>query len=164
MKVYHGSESIIPHPCIIKTTRRVDYGIGLYATTSYEQAEDWVLHKRQNKLLDEGFVNVYEFDEEAARSVLKIKLFDLAPTPEWFDFVENNRMNPDFQHDWDAVYGPVADDRVYAAFALYESNVLDKESAIKELKTYKLKDQWLFHTEEALKYLTFVEAITVKRQ
>ena len=49
----------------------------------------------------------------------------------------------------DLVYGPVANDRVYAAFALYESELLDKEGLIKELKTYKLVDQMLFHTDKS---------------
>jgi len=31
------------------------------------------------------------------------------------------------------------------------------------LKTYKLVDQYLFHTEEALKTLTFIEAKEVKK-
>ena len=57
----------------------------------------------------------------------------------------------------DLVYGPVANDRVYAAFALYESELLDKEGLIKELKTYKLVDQMLFHTDKSLKYLKYIE-------
>ena len=58
---------------------------------------------------------------------------------------------------WDLVYGPVANDRVYAAFALDESALLDKEGLIKELKTYKLVDQMLFHTDKSLKYLKYIE-------
>ena len=138
--------------------RRVDYGIGFYATTSCQQAEDWVRTKHQNQLFLQGFVNVYDYDMAEAEKHLHIKKFDLRPTEEWFYFVENNRMNPAFEHSWDVVYGPVADDRVFAAFALYESGILDRESTLRELKTYKLKDQFLFHTPAALKYLTFIEA------
>ncbi len=53
---------------------------------------------------------------------------------------------------------PVANDRVYAAFALYEGGLLDKQSLIKELKTYRLVDQFLFHSQDALKALRFIEA------
>ena len=49
-------------------------------------------------------------------------------------------------------------DRVYAAFALYEGGVLDKQSLIRELKTYKLVDQYLFHTSRSLGFLTFSKA------
>ena len=61
-------------------------------------------------------------------------------------------------HDYDVVYGPVANDRVYTCFALYEGGVLSKTNLIAELKTYKLVDQYLFHTAQALKALTFVKA------
>ena len=54
-------------------------------------------------------------------------------------------------------YSPVANDRVYAAFALYKSGLLDKEGLIKELKTYKLVDQMLFHTPKSLKHLRYIE-------
>ena len=70
----------------------------------------------------------------------------------------NNRTLRGFSHDYDIVYGPVANDRVYAAFALYEGGLLDKQNLIAELKTYKLVDQLLFHTDTALRSLTFIEA------
>lgn len=47
--------------------------------------------------------------------------------------------------------------KVYAAFALYEGGLIDKQTLIAELKAYKLVDQFLFHTKESLKYLKFVE-------
>lgn len=85
-----------------------------------------------------------------------------APTEEWVDFVMQNRTQKGFTHSFDIVYGPVANDRVYAAFALYEGGLINKQQLIAELKTYKLVDQYLFHTEEALKVLTFIEAMEVK--
>ena len=69
-----------------------------------------------------------------------------------------NRTNKDFVHSYDIVYGPVANDRVYAAFALYEGGVLDKQTLIKELKTYRLVDQYLLHSTAALQALTFIQA------
>ena len=45
-------------------------------------------------------------------------IFD-KPTDEWVDFVMKNRTQKDFNHNYDIVYGPVANDRVYAAFALF---------------------------------------------
>lgn len=69
-----------------------------------------------------------------------------------------NLTEKGYVHDYDIVYGPVANDRVYAAFALYEGGLLNKQDLIKELKTYKLVDQYLFHTDDALQTLIFVEA------
>ena len=82
---------------------------------------------------------------------------------EWVDFVMQNRLNPDFRHDYDIVYGPVANDTVYAQFSLFEGGLISKSTLIEELKAYKLVDQMLFHTEKALDFLTFVKAEEIKR-
>ena len=89
-------------------------------------------------------------------------LFFNNPTEEWVDFVMKNRTQKDFQHNYDVVYGPVANDRVYAAFALYEGGLIDILTLISDLKTYKLVDQYLFHTEQSLKALKFIEAEEIK--
>lgn len=81
---------------------------------------------------------------------------------DWVDFVHANRTRRGFTHDHDLVYGPVANDRVYAAFALFEQGLLGKQELLSELKTYRLIDQMLFHTEESLKFLKFVEAKEVR--
>lgn len=154
MKLYHGNLEIVQEPRIIKPTRTLDYGTGFYTTTSYEQAEQWV-RRRMTAQANVGYINVYEMDN-ASMSEMNILWFD-EPTEEWVDFVMSNRTLRNFEHNHDLVYGPVANDRVYAAFALYESELLDKEGLIKELKTYKLVDQMLFHTDKSLKYLKYIE-------
>lgn len=110
--------------------------------------------------LNAGYVNVYALDEEKAGEMMTLR-FD-SPSEAWLDFVMSNRMNPDFNHDYDLIYGLVANDRVYAAFALYESGLLDKDGLLKELKVYKLVDQMLFHTERSLECLSFVDARIIK--
>ena len=85
-----------------------------------------------------------------------------SPTEDWVDFVMLNRTEKGYVHNYDIVYGPVANDRVYAAFALYEGGLLNKQDLIKELKAYKLEDQYLFHTNDALQMIKFVEAKEVK--
>lgn len=62
---------------------------------------------------------------------------------------------------YDIVYSPVANDRVYAAFALYEGGVLNKEELVKELKTYVLVDQYLFHTKRALQLISYNDIIEI---
>ena len=107
-----------------------------------------------------GYVNVFEFDETAIQK-LNCLVFQ-TPTEEWVDFVMQNRTQKGFEHSYDIVYGPVANDKVYAAFALYEGGLIDKQQLITELKTYKLVDQYLFHTDNALSLLTFIESKEVK--
>ena len=156
MKVYHGSLEIVETPEIRKPNRTLDYGSGFYTTTSYEQAEEWVRRKMKGNRVAKGFVNEYELDIDNLQSV-KCLLFE-SPTDEWIDFVMNNRLNKDFVHDYDIVYGPVANDRVYTCFALYEGGLMSKQNLLAELKTYELVDQYLFHTEQALQLLTFTKA------
>ncbi|WP_300700135.1 DUF3990 domain-containing protein [Bacteroides sp.] len=155
MRLYHGSLEIVRTPKIIKPTRTLDYGNGFYTTTSYEQAEQWV-RRRMTSPMNIGYVNIYEIDDSKT-SDMDILWFDEL-TEKWVDFVMFNRTSKDFEHNHDIVYGPVANDRVYAAFALYEGGFLDKEGLIKELKTYKLTDQMLFHTIKSLKHLKYIEA------
>lgn len=155
MILYHGSIEIVDNLEIRIPSRSLDYGYGFYTTTSFKQAEDWVKRKL-NANSPIGYVNVYELDEDLVKS-LKTLLFE-SPTEDWLDFVMSNRTNKDFNHDFDIVYGPVANDKVYAAFALYEGGIIDKQNLISELKAYKLVDQYLFHTDKALKAIKFIEA------
>lgn len=155
MKLYHGSLEIVRQPAIRKSNRTLDYGQGFYTTTSERQAEEWVMRRLKEADETNGYVNIYDFDEKNANS-LKTLYFD-SPTEKWVDFVMHNRTERGFSHDYDIVYGPVANDRVYAAFALYEGGLLEKRALIDELKAYKLVDQYLFHTEASLRALTFIE-------
>ena len=156
MKLYHGSIEEVRTPEIRTPNRTLDYGNGFYTTTSYNQAKEWVQRKITENNTNHGFVNIFEFDKSALRQ-LNCLIFN-SPTEEWLDFVMSNRTNKSFRHNYDIVYGPVANDRVYAAFTLYESGLLNKENLISELKTYKLVDQYLFHTEKSLQALKFIES------
>lgn len=159
MKLYHGSLDKVDEPKIIIPTRTLDYGAGFYTTTSYDQAYKLVERKLGNEERI-GYVNEYEWDEDS-KSNLNYLHYD-EPNEEWVDFVHNNRTIAGFKHDFDIVYGPVANDRVYAAFALYEQGFIDKQTLINELKAYKLVDQLLFHTENALKTLKYIGSKEVK--
>lgn len=152
MILYHGSLEEVKEPEIRKANRALDYGSGFYTTTSEEQAILWVKRKL-NKNEGTGYVNIYEWNENFS-SQLDILHFT-EPSEEWLDFVMSNRTNISFHHTHDVVWGPVANDRVYAAFALYEGGLLNKQELIRELKTYLLVDQLLFHTPRSLKVLEF---------
>lgn len=151
MRIYHGSLDIVENPEIRKPNRTLDYGEGFYTTTDYEQAKAWVMRHKKNHNL--GYVNIYEVDIDKIKK--QNTLWFETPSEEWIDFVDSNRNKPGFTHNYDFVYGPVANDRVYAAFALYEGGVLNKEELIRELKVYNLVDQLLFHTDKALRFLEY---------
>lgn len=155
MKLYHGSLDIVEVPEIREPNRTLDYGAGFYLTSSREQAENWVKRKFKGDI-SHGWLNIYDYVAEVESS-LSVLAFD-APDEKWLDFVMENRMNREFTHNYDIVKGPVADDRVYASFALYEAGILSKQTLIAELKAYKLVNQVLLHTEHALRVIEFVNA------
>ena len=159
MLLYHGSIELVSNPEIRISNRTLDYGFGFYTTSSYKQAEDWVKRKLSDAI-QVGVVNVYEFNESYLNKLNSLLFYK--PTEEWVDFVMKNRTDIDFDHGYDIVYGPVANDKVYASFALYEAGIIDKTTLIKDLKTYKLVDQYLFHTAESLKTIKFLEAKEVR--
>lgn len=155
MELYHGSLEIVNTPEIRVPDRTLDYGAGFYLTSSYEQAEAWVIRKLKGNL-KRGFVNIYEYDETAEEN-LKVLTFG-KPDEEWLDFVMANRMDRYYIHDYDIVRGPVANDRVYASFALFEAGLIDKKELIRELKAYKLVNQILIHTQRALSCVRFKDS------
>lgn len=160
MILYHGSNMIVREPRIIEPNRTLDYGSGFYTTCAEKQAYDWAL-KKLNTSGQCNYVNVYELDETALKT-LNVLWFD-GPSDKWIDFVMRNRQDETYQHDYDLVYGPVANDNVYVQFGLYEQGFISKATLLAELKVYKLVDQMLFHTEKALQYLRFIEAKEVRK-
>lgn len=159
-RVYHGSIDEVVNPEIRQPNRSLDYGAGFYTTTSYEQAKRWVERRMKDKGVAVGYVNIYELDEKLVKNMKS--LFFEKPTEEWVSFVMRNRTERNFVHDYDVVYGPVADDSVYTQFALYEGGIISLPTLIHELKTYKLVDQYLFHTEKALLAIKFVKSEIVE--
>lgn len=156
LALFHGSPQIVEEPIIIRNpNRKGDYGFGFYCTTSLTQAKQWA---KQHAMPEKpGYVNVFTIQKEALQN-LKILHFHIADE-QWVDFVYKNRNVKNFYHSYDIVIGPVADDRVNLSFSLYEQRIITKKELIARLETYKLKDQILFHTEEALKLLNFKETI-----
>lgn len=158
--LYHGSIDRVEQPHILPSNRTLDYGAGFYTTTSEAQATDWVGRRIRERKAQHGFLNRYELCGKLTEG-MDILTFH-APDEDWLEFVMHNRTERNFTHTHDIVCGPVADDRVYAAFALYEGRLISKTELIAALKTYKLVDQYLFHTERALQALKFMEAQEIR--
>lgn len=110
-KVYHGSLEVVRNPEIRLPNRSLDYGHGFYTTTSYEQARKLAERRMKDNDASVGYVNVYELDDELIKR-MRLLIFE-KPTEEWVNFVMKNRTERGFTHDYDVVYGPVADDSVY---------------------------------------------------
>lgn len=157
MIVYHGSTVIVDKPEIRKSDNYLDFGTGFYTTASYLQAERWARIKMSREQTDRAYVSVYEIDLEEAKKQTDIFCFETADI-EWLRFVVANRKGEGKPKAKDMHIGPVADDNVYRTIRLFETGVFDEAETLKRLKTEVLQDQWTFHSERMLSYLTFIEA------
>ena len=106
----------------------LDYGSGFYTTTSEKQSQAWVLRRMLEKCLSCGYVNVYDFDDN---KLLELNCLLFAETnKEWAAFVLANRTQTGYSHDYDVVYGPVANDKVYLSFRTLQETVNRKHQIL----------------------------------
>lgn len=160
MICYHGSDTIVDMPKILEAKRPLDFGGGFYVTTSEAQAEKWAAKVALRNNHQHKYVNRYEFDLETAKADLTVIHFEVADEA-WLDFICDNRSGKP-TGEYDIVIGPVADDRVYRVVVEYENGDLDRETALKRLKTEALCDQILFHTDRALEYLKYIDTEVIE--
>ena len=155
MKLYHGNHIEVKNPKILTSSRVGDFGRGFYTTSSLEQACRWAQIRAKQEDVSTGIVTIFEVSDTIfENSELRIKTFEKADE-KWLDFVLENRKNTEFEHGFDLVVGPVADDRVYVCLNMLEDGLADRETVIKKLKTYVLADQILFHTAKSLLFLNY---------
>lgn len=160
LKLYHGSNVEVRKPSLLKSRKNTDFGRGFYTTTQKEQAEHWTSIKMDRAKKGRRVVSVFEVDETILSNLdFKIREFH-GPDEAWLNFVVNSRKG--IEHDYDLVFGPVANDKVFTVVNLYESGVINATTAIAELKAYKTYNQLSFHTERVIKELKFVESYEVK--
>lgn len=160
LKLYHGSNVEVRKPSLLKSRKNTDFGRGFYTTTQKEQAEHWTSIKMDRAKKGRRVVSVFEVDETILSNLeFKIREFH-GPDEAWLNFVVNSRKG--IEHDYDLVFGPVANDKVFTVVNLYESGIINATTAIAELKAYKTYDQISFHTERVIKELRFVESYEIE--
>lgn len=159
MRLYHGSNVEVRKPSLLRSRKNTDFGRGFYTTTQKEQAEHWTSIKIERARKGRRVVSVFDVDDELlSNHELRIREFH-GPDEAWLNFVVDCRKG--IEHDYDLVFGPVANDKVFTVVNLYESGVLSAEAAILQLKAYKTYDQLSFHTERVIGSLRFVESYEV---
>lgn len=158
MFLYHGSNMPVESPRLIHSGRRLDFGAGFYLTSSFEQASKWAALTAKRRENGTACVTIFEFEEHSFD--LKILRFEKADE-NWLRFVSSNRKKTAVGNDYDIVIGPVANDNTMPVINLYFSGVYTEEEAVKRLLPQKLKDQFVFKTEKALKVLVFKEVKSV---
>jgi hypothetical protein len=154
MKLYHGSTQIIDRPKLLEPTHPLDFGAGFYATTNFEQADNFA-KKIVKWRGGTAVVNTYLIKEKDLQP-FKILKFD-NPDKAWLDFVVENRANREQKGMVDMVVGPVANDDVYSVVSDYEAGTYTEEEALARLKIKKLFNQYVFKTQKAIDLLNFKE-------
>jgi len=154
MLIFHGSDVAVKEPKILSANRLLDFGEGFYTTSSLEQAKRWAQKVKERRNSRKQIISIFEFDMCKAENDLKFIKFD-SPDHEWLHFVTACRTGKKLDYDYDIVTGPVANDNVYATIQLFETGLLSEAETITRLKIELIYDQILFHTEQALKYITY---------
>ena len=155
MILYHGSTVEIHDIDLNKSARGKDFGKGFYLSENEKQAEEMAVFKSL-QTDSKPIVNAFDFDERLLHdNSMKIKIFKEYDM-EWAEFIFKNRNNRTDTpvHDYDIVYGPIADDKVGVQIRnLMEGNI-DSETFLKRLKYIKgITFQYFFGTEKAIKHL-----------
>ena len=159
MILYHGSNVEVKEPILLKIQRELDFGKGFYTTSDLEQAARWAERTAKRRGESNAFVTVYEVNEDELKNI-RLLSFD-SSNVEWLNFVVKNRKGEYIAENWDIISGPVADDQTAQVIDLYLDGLYDEEEAIRRFLTQRLKDQYAFKTNEALKLLIFKEVITL---
>ena len=159
MILYHGSNVEVKEPVLLKVQRELDFGKGFYTTSDMEQAARWAERTAKRRGESNAFVTVYEVKDDELKNI-RLLSFD-SPNVEWLNFVVKNRKGEYIAGDWDIISGPVADDQTAQVIDLYLEGAYDEEEAIRRFLTQRLKDQYAFKTDEALKLLIFEQVITL---
>ncbi len=157
MKLYHGSSMAVKEPKILKSNRKLDFGMGFYLTSSLEQASRWAILTVRRRQSGIPSVTVFEIADNAFFSC-EVKKFN-APDENWLRFITGNRKSMIVEDDSDIVIGPVANDQTLPTLTLYIQGFLNVEQTIQQLRTQHLRDQYVFKTEKALNLLRYLEVI-----
>jgi len=160
MKLYHGSDIRVQNPEISKGKPYKDFGQGFYLSADIKQAQEMASQRASQFIDAKPIVTTYEFDETAmSDGSLKVKCFDTY-SEEWANFVLRNRdrKTPQPYHDYDIVYGPIADDNIVRQLRKFElGDIKTLADLMKELKYPEgITFQYFFGSEKALQKLTFI--------
>lgn len=152
MRLYHGSNTKIEEIDLGQSKPNKDFGLGFYLSDDVNQAKEMAQFKA-NQLGGIPEVTEFEFDKDGImNSNLSIKEFR-EYSEEWVDFIIANR-NGIIKHDYDYIFGPIANDKVGRQLRLFNDKDITKDQLIERLKYFKgITFQYYFGTPESIKFL-----------
>lgn len=152
LELYHGSYTKVPNPDLGKCARFKDFGRGFCLTTSQEQARS--------------------FSKLSARKAVDRRVPDADPA--WLRCVVAHRRRRSFPElveqlaPFDVIVGKIANDQTNITLALYMDGVFGavgsaeaERACVTQLLPNRLRDQYCFRSERALKCLRFAGSETV---
>ena len=155
MILYHGSNTIIEQIDLSKSRPGKDFGQGFYLSSVKEQAHEMAMGKVAF-LGGTPVVTSFEFDSDHLKNGrFNVKIFE-SYSKEWAQFVYDNRENYTNTpiHQFDIIYGPIANDNVGAQIRNYKSGHIDLDELLKRIKYLKgITFQNFFGTEAAIQTL-----------
>ena len=126
MILYHGSNMKISVIDFSKSKPGKDFGLGFYLSADEQQALE-MAEKKSRLFGGEPTITCYQFDEEAvlADPNVNYKRFDNYSL-EWGEFIKLNRDNKTRTqlHNYDIVYGPIANDTVGFQLRRLNANII----------------------------------------
>lgn len=153
--LYHGTNTPFETIDLNKSKRYKDFNRAFYLSKDRQQALEMANNKVEF-LGGEPIVYAYEFDENQFSSTsLKVKIFSHYST-EWAEFIWRNRDEEQaFTHDYDIVYGPIANDTVGLQLREFKRQGHgDIRTFLKGIKYIKGETfQYAFCTEKAIHLL-----------
>jgi hypothetical protein len=162
MKLYHGSNVSIEEIDLKRGRRGKDFGQGFYLSADYNQAMMMAERTVDREEWGEPLLTSYQFDDSVLfkPSELKVKVFE-GYSREWAEFIMMNRRNKTLQqaHEYDIVYGPIADDKVGLQISRYQLQYIPMEELIRQLSFIRPTFQYFFGTEQAILLLHKIETI-----
>lgn len=161
MILYHGTNIIIKKIDLSAGNSRTDFGKGFYMSSKLGRAREWaegkagfsgtrtvMRYKVNNALLHDDCINLLRFQH---------------PTLEWLEFVKENRRierireQPKKKHAYDAVSGPIANDKANIVVDDYCKGKITASEALERIKVIKSVFQISFHTPLSLTYIESAE-------
>lgn len=154
MILYHGTYQEFDKINLSKSNKGKDFGKGFYLSENEEQAEKMAVFKSL-QYSGKPVVLKFEFDENLLNQDLSFLEFTKY-SKEWADFILKNRMNENETniHQYDVVYGPIANDKIGVQIRnLIEQNI-DMDVFLERLKYVQgITFQYFFGTEKAISKL-----------
>jgi hypothetical protein len=153
MKLYHGSTIDIQQIDLAKSKPNKDFGRAFYLSADEQQAVEMAQFRAEFEETS-PVVNVYEFDESLFRQ-FRCKRFE-EYTEEWAHFVYDHRTDSQGRtlHDYDIVYGPIANDRIGAQITRFKQGYITFDEFLRRIQYIKgITFQYAFCTQRAVEKL-----------